>query len=168
VIGRHIVVRSQLGELWIGDLDGGVLVGAGWQKLRSPGFLIKGFAASGIDDELWVAARGPAGQVSIGASQSGGPVLWRAARAEDGWRPALDTDLAWARPQPGSPWLFASGVDGTVRVLAAAEGVWRRFGTGTPPQVQPPSRFEVACRVPGQIELFTQSSTDDLVWTWWS
>jgi hypothetical protein len=168
VIGRHIVARSQQGELWIGDPKGGVFFGAGWQKLESPGFLVDAFAAGGSDDELWLAVRGPAGQVSIGESRSGGPVQWRPTTAESGWQPAVETDLAWVVPEPGSAWLFGSGIDSTVRVLVAADGVWRHFGSGAAPHVGTPSRLEVACRMPGQIEVFTQTSRDDLVWTWWS
>ena len=93
---------------------------------------------------------------------------WRPTTAEDGWRPAVATDLAWAVPEPGSAWLFASGADGTVRALAAADGIWRTFSSGTAPQVRAPSRLDVACRTPCQIEVFTQTSKDDLVWTWWS
>ncbi len=76
--------------------------------------------------------------------------------------------LGLGRPEPGSAWLFASGADGTVRTLAAAEGIWRTFSSGTAPQVRAPSRLDVACRTPCQIEVFTQTSKDDLVWTWWS
>ena len=93
---------------------------------------------------------------------------WRPTTAEDDWRPALETDLAWAVPEPGSAWLFASGVDGTVRVLAAPGEIWRTFSSGTAPQVRAPSRLDIACRMPCQIEVFTQTSKDDLVWTWWS
>ena len=91
------------------------------------------FAAGGSDDKLRLAVRGPAGQVSIGEHRSGGPVQWRPTTAEDGWRPAIETDLAWAVLEPGSAWLFASGADGTVRVLAAADGIWRAFSSGTAP-----------------------------------
>jgi len=144
VVGRQIVARSQQGELLIRDLEHVVLFGGGWQRLDSPGFAVQAFAAGGSDDQLRLAVRGPAGQVSIGERRSGGPVQWRPTTAEDGWRPAVATDLAWAVPEPGSAWLFASGADGTVRALAAADGT------------------------PCQIEVFTQTSKDDLVWTWWS
>jgi hypothetical protein len=168
VVGRQIVARSQQGELWIRDREQVVLFGGGWQKLDSSGFAVQAFAAGGSDDQLRLAVRGPAGQVSIGERRPGGPVQWRPTTAEDDWRPALETDLAWAVPEPGSAWLFASGVDGTVRVLAAADGIWRTFSSGTAPQVRAPSRLDVACRTPCQIEVFTQTSKDDLVWTWWS
>lgn len=88
--------------------------------------------------------------------------------AQDGWQPTRDTDLTWAEPAPGLAWLFASGADGTVRLLAAADGIWRAFGSGRAPKVRPPSRLDVANRIKGQIEVFTQTSEDDLVWTWWS
>ena len=168
VVGRQIVARSQQGELLIRDLEHVVLFGGGWQKLDSPGFAVQAFAAGGSDDQLRLAVRGPAGQVSIGERRSGGPVQWRPTTAEDGWRPAVETDLAWAVPEPGSAWLFASGADGTVRALAATDGIWRTFSSGTAPQVRAPSRLDVACRTPCQIEVFTQTSKDDLVWTWWS
>jgi hypothetical protein len=168
VVGRQIVARSQQGDLWIRDREQVDLFGGEWQKLDSPGFVVHAFAAGGSDDQLWLGARGPAGQVSIGERRSGGPVQWRPTAADDGWRPALETDLAWAVPEPGSAWLFASGEDGTVRALAAADGIWRAFGSGTAPHVRAPSRLDVACRMQGQIEVFTQTSGDTLVWTWWS
>ena len=168
VVGRQIMARSQQGDLLIRDREQLVLFGGGWQKLDSPGFVVRAFAAGGSDDQLRLAVRGPAGQVSIGERRSGGPVQWRPTTAEDGWRPAIDTDLAWAVPEPGSAWLFASGADGTVRALAVADGIWRAFSSGTAPQVRAPSRLDVACRTPGQIEVFTQTAEDDLVWTWWS
>jgi hypothetical protein len=71
-------------------------------------------------------------------------------------------------PESGSAWLFASGVDGTVRVLADSDGIWRNLGREMSPHVGTASRLEVACRMPGQIEVFTQTSKNDLVWTWWS
>jgi hypothetical protein len=168
VVGRQIVARSQQGELLIRDREQVDLFGGGWQKLDSPGFVVHAFAAGGSDDQLWLGVRSPAGQVSIGERRSGGPVQWRPTAAEDGWRPAVETDLAWAVPEPGSAWLFASGEDGTVRALAAADGIWRTFGSGTAPQVRTPSRLDVACRTQGQVEVFTQTSEDNLVWTWWS
>jgi hypothetical protein len=168
VVGRQIVGRSRQGELWIRDREQVVPFDGGWQKLNSPGFAVQAFAAGGSDDQLRLAVRGPAGQVSIGERRSRGPVQWRPTTAEDDWRPALETDLAWAVPEPGSAWLFASGADGTVRVLAAPGEIWRPFSSGTSPQVRAPSRLHVACRTPGQIEVFTQTSEDDLVWAWWS
>lgn len=168
VVGAQIVARSQQGGLMIRDRVQVFLLGGGWQKLDSPGFVVRAFAAGGSDDQLWLAARGPAGQVSIGERRSGGPVQWRPTAAEADWRPVLETGLAWAVPEPGSAWLFASGTDGTVRVLAAADGIWRTFSAATGPQVRARSRLDVACRTTGQIEVFTQTSEDDLVWTWWS
>ena len=168
VIGRQIVALSRQGELWSRDLERGVLFGGGWQKVDSPGFAVHGFAAGGSDDEVRLAVRGPTGQVSIGECRSGGPVHWRPTTAEDGWQPAVETDLAWAVPESGSGWLFASGADGTVRVLAAPDEIWRPFSSSTTPQLRAPSRLHVACRTPGQIEVFTQNSKSDLIWTWWS
>jgi hypothetical protein len=168
VIGRQIVALSRQGELWIRDLERGVLFGGGWQKVDSPEFAVHAFAAGGGDEELRLAVRGPAGQVSIGKCRLGGTVHWRPTTAVDGWQPAVETDLAWAVLEPGSVWLFASGADGTVRVLAATDGTWRHFGSGTAPRVPTRSRLEVACRTPGQTEVFTQTATGDLVWTWWS
>ena len=168
VVGGQIVAQSQQGELWIRDHDHGVQFVDGWQMLDSPGFAILAFAAGGSDDQLRLAVRGPAGQVSIGERRSGGSVQWRPTTAEDDWRPALETGLAWAVPEPGSAWLFASGVDGKVRVLAVADGIWCAFSAGAAPQVCVPSRLDVACRTPGQIEVFTQTSENNLVWTWWS
>jgi len=101
-------------------------------------------------------------------SSTGGPVQWRPTKAQDDWQPAVETDLAWAVPEPGSAWLFACGVDGAVRVLADSDGRWRDFGREAPPHGGTASRLEVACRMPGQIEVFTQPSKNDLVWTWWS
>jgi hypothetical protein len=168
VVGSQIVARSKHGDLMIRDRAQVDLFGGGWQKLDSPGFVVRAFAAGRSDDQLRLAVRGPAGQVSIGERRSGGPVQWRPTTAEDGWRPAIETDLAWAVPEPASASLFASGADGTVRALAVADGIWRAFGSGTAPRVGAPSRLDVACRTPGQIEVFTQTSEDDLVWTWWS
>jgi hypothetical protein len=168
VIGRKIVARSQQGELWIRDLEGVAFFGTAWQKLDSPGFAVEDISAGGSDDDLWLAVRGPAGQVSIGESRSGGSVQWRPTTAEDGWRPATETHLAWAVSEPGSAWLFGSGADGSVRVLAAAEGIWRAFGSGAPPEVGVQSRTSVACRTPNQIEVFTETADHELVWTWWS
>ena len=168
VTGRTIVARSQQAELWIRDLESSVLFGGGWQKLDTPGFAVHAFSIGGSDDELRLAVRGPAGQVSIGESRSGSPVQWRPTRAEDDWQPAVETDLAWAVPEPGSASLFASGVDGTVRVLTDSDSIWRDFGRGMLPHVGTASRLEIACRMPGQVEVFTQTSKNDLVWTWWS
>jgi len=162
------VALSRVGELWIQDLERSVLFGGGWQKVESPGFAVHALAASGSDDELRLAVRGPNGQVSIGEYRSAGPVQWRPTTSTDGWRPAAETDLAWAVLQPGSASLFASGADGTVRVLAATDNIWRPFGSGAAPRVPARSRLEVACRTPGQVEVFTQPATGDLVWTWWS
>jgi len=111
-----------------------VLFGGGWQTLDGAGFVVRAFAAAGSGVQLRLAVRGPAGQVSIGERRPGGPVQWRPATADDGWRPAIDTDLVWAVPAPESAWLFASGADGTVRVLSAAEGIWRAVSPDTAPK----------------------------------
>ena len=168
IVGRQIVARSQQRELFIRDLDHVVLLGGGWQKVNSPGFAVGAFAAGGSDERLLLAVRGPAGQVSIGERRSGEAVQWRPASSDDGWQPAIETGLAWAVPEPSSVWLFASGADGTVRTLAAADGIWRMLGSGAGPHVGAQSRIDAACRTPGQIELFTQNTRYELVWTWWS
>jgi hypothetical protein len=168
VIGRQIVALSQQGELWIRDLEGMLLFGGAWQKVNSPGFAVHAFAAGGTDDKVQLAVRGPSGEVSIGEYRSGEPVHWRSTTAVGGWRPAVETDLVWAVLEPGSVWLFTSGADGTVRVLSTTDATWLDFGSGTAPRVPTRSRLEVACRTPGQVEVFTQTATGDLVWTWWS
>jgi hypothetical protein len=164
VAGRQIVARSLQGTLWLRE---DVVLGGGWEELESPGFAVTSFAVSGGDDVLRIAVRGPAGQVSIGERRSGSPVLWRGTRADDGWRPALDTDLAWAEPDPGTFWLFATGVDGTVRGLTGGEGMWRPVDPGGR-QMGRPSRLAATCRTAGQIELFTETPERGLAWTWWS
>lgn len=168
VVGRQIVVLSRQGDLWIRNREQGDLFGSGWEKLDSPGFSVRAFAVGGSDDQLMLAARSPSGQVSIGERRSGGSVQWRSTTADDSWQPAIETDLAWALLEPGLAWLLASGADGTVRVLAATDRIWRAFRSETAPQVRAPSRLDVACRMQGQIEVFTQTIEDDLVWTWWS
>lgn len=168
VVGRQIVARSLQGDLVIRDRDHSVLFGGGWKTLDSPGFRVQAFAAGGSDDNLWIAVRGPAGQVRIGERRNDGVVQWRSATAADDWQPALDTELVWAMPEPASIWLFASGVDGTVRVLATSDATWRAVGSGRAPVVRSPSRLDVASRIAGQIEVFTRTSGGDLVWTWWS
>ena len=166
-VGRQIVARSQQGDILIRDSEEVVLFGSGWQPVNSPGFAVDAFAAAESGSQLLFAVRGPSGQVSIGVRQDGA-VQWRPTAAEDGWQPARDTDLVWAVTEPGSGSLFTSGADGTVRVLAAAEGIWRAFASGTAPAVSRPSRLEAACRTPGQIEVFAQTAANDLSWTWWS
>src|SRR4051812_29956799 len=91
-------------ELWIRDLELRMLFGGGWQQVDSPGFAVQAFAAGGSDDELRLAVQGPSGQVSIGESRSRGPVHWRPTTSVDGWRPAIESDLAWAVLEPGSAW----------------------------------------------------------------
>jgi len=165
VAGSQIVARTLPGDLVVRDQN--ILLG-GWRTLESPGFPVHAFSAVVSGDALWLAARGVAGQVSIGEGRSGESVQWRWTRAEDGWQPARDTDLTWAEPGAGYAWLFASGADGTVRFLAAADGIWRTVGSDTAPRLSAPSRLDVASRIPGQIEVFAQTSEDELVWTWWS
>ena len=163
------MARSQQGELWIRDLERGVFFGGGWQKVDSPGFAVHAFAAGGSDGELRLAVRGPTGQVSIGECRSGGPVHWRACngrgrmatRGRD--RPGLGGAGAWV------------GLSIRVRLRrhrASPRRRGRHSGAISVP-ARPStsvlhSRLEVACQTPGQIEVFTQASTDDLVWTWWS
>jgi hypothetical protein len=168
VVGQCIVARSRQNDIFIRDLADAVLLAGGWHEVDEPGFAVMGFAAAGSDGQVKVAARGPVGQVSIGEHRPGERVQWRSTRADDGWQPAVSTDLAWANPEPSSSWLFASGADGSVRVLADAEGVWRSFGGGTSPKAGDPSRIYAACRVTGQVEVFTQTVNDGLVFTWWS
>ena len=168
VAGHQIIARSVQGTLWTRDPRQVVLVGGGWRELANPGFIVRGLAVTGGDDLVRLAVRGPAGQISIGEQVAGGPVVWRAVVADDGWRPALETDLAWAEPDPGVAWIFATGSDGTVRGALAAEGVWRGIGEGDVAKTAAPSRLAATCRTAGQVELFSEAADHSLVWTWWS
>jgi hypothetical protein len=167
VVGQQIVARTQQGDLGVRDREQSIFLGSGWRTLESPGFPVHAFAAIGTADSLRLAARGGAGQVSLGDGSLAGPVHWRPTGAEDRWQPGRSTDITWAEPLPGLTWLFASGADGTMR-LAAGDGIWRAFGSGTAPRVTRSSRLDVAQRITGQIEVFTQTTEDRLVWTWWS
>jgi hypothetical protein len=145
-----------------------ILLGGGWQQLESPGFAARSFAASGTPELLRLAVQGFAGQVVLGARPSGGPVSWQATSADDAWQPAPGTDLVWAEPTAGSAWLFATGLDGSVRALAADERIWRPVGMGAASGTIAASRLAATCRTAGQIELFADTANHALSWTWWS
>jgi len=169
VVGGHIVALSTDGTLWIRHHDWVVLFGGGWQQLDGPGFPVRRFAATGTDDLLRLAVRGPAGQVSIGERTGAGALTWMRTSAPDGWRPAVSTDLVWAVPDQKTAWLFATGTDSTVRSVTrdatGGDAGWRPVGAGA--GTDPASSLAATCRAEGQIEVFAEAD-HHLTWTWWS
>ncbi|MDX3733373.1 hypothetical protein [Streptomyces caniscabiei] len=175
VAESHVVVRSTLGALWQWERDAvpGLPGSGGWTELGRPGYAVTRFAVASGGDELFLAATGAAGQVSLGRRRGGDPVEWVPATAEDDWRPHPDADVACVVPERGMAWALATGVDGTVRSASAEDGVWRRVGSAPGPSEVTGarrSRRQVAAviRMPGQVEVFADTPDGALSWTWWS
>ncbi len=167
VASAQLVALSDEGTLWAKDLREYLLGGpSGWQELPSPGFTVMGFAVTGSDALVRLAALGRAGQVAVGEHTPAGLVRWREIAVADGWRPALFRDPVWAEPEPGKAWVFCTGQDGTVRGALADDWVWRPVGSGDPPGRV--SALAVTCRTAGQVELFGELADGSLAWTWWS
>jgi hypothetical protein len=168
IVGRQLIACSQQGTLWIRDAELPLLLGGGWSPLESPGFSVRAFAATGSETSFRLAVQGPAGQIAVGERVSSGPIVWHPASADDGWQPSFGTDLTWAEPSADTAWLFATGRDGSVRALIAGEGIWRPVGLGDGPGTTAASRLAATCRTAGQIELFAQSTNNELFRSWWS
>ncbi|MFG2563227.1 hypothetical protein [Streptomyces sp. NPDC048496] len=167
VVGSHLIVRSVQGALWLRQRDQPVLFG-GWQALDGPGYAVARFALAGGEDDLFIAASGPAGQVSLGRRRGSDPVRWLLTKAEDGWRPRPGSDVSCVMPDPGVAWALATGVDGTVRSASFADGVWRPIGSGLSALGGSGGHLAATCRVPGQVEVFADTADGSLRWTWWS
>ena len=168
VVGGYVVARSLEGTLWGRHRDWVVLMAGGWENLGGPGFVVSRFAAGGVESDLLLAASGPVGQVSLGRRPGADPVAWVPTRADDAWRPRPGADLVWVTTDPGVHTAYVPGLDGTLRSATYADPVWRPVGRGTPPAGAPASRVAVTCRVPGQVEVFTETVDRSLSWTWWS
>ncbi|MBC2932947.1 hypothetical protein [Nocardioides sp. zg-1228] len=168
VVGGYVVASSVDGTLWGRHRDRVVLMAGGWENLGGPGFVVSRFDAGGVAGDLLLAASGPAGQVSLGRRPGADPVVWVPTRTDDAWRPRPRADLGWVTTDPGVHAVYVPGLDGTVRCATYADPVWRPVGRGTPPAGAPASRVAVTCRVPGQVEVFTDTVDRSLSWTWWS
>ncbi|WP_225804469.1 hypothetical protein [Streptomyces sp. NK15101] len=71
-------------------------------------------------------------------------------------------------PDPGTAWAFATGTDGTVRAASMTDGVRRPIGEGPAPEGGTGGRVAATCRIPGRIEVVTDTEEGLLRWTWWS
>jgi hypothetical protein len=168
VAGSYVVARSTQGTLWGRHRDWVVLLGGGWEDLGGPGFVVVRFAAGGTEGDLLIAASGAVGQVSLGRRTGADSVRWVPTRADDAWRPRPGADPVWVTSDPGVHTVHVPGVDGTVRCASYADPVWRAVGRGDPPAGGPSGRVAVTSRVPGQVEVFTDTQHRSLAWTWWS
>lgn len=168
VVGGYVVASSTQGGLWGRHRDWTVLLGGGWEDLGGPGFAVSRFAAGGVEGDVHIAASGPAGQISLGRRLDAAPVAWTAARADDAWRPRPGADPVWVTTDPGVHTVYVPGGDGTVRSATFSDPTWRPVGRGPHPPSGPTSTVAVTCRVPGQVEVFTDSASRSLVWTWFS
>lgn len=168
VAGRLLVARSVQGTLWLRHREWVVLFGGSWQALDGPGYAVARFAVAGTEDDLLLAATGPAGQVSLGRRRGEDPVRWLPTTADDGWRPRPGAEVTWVLPDPGVAWALATGVDGTVRSASSEDGVWRQVGSGRSPLGGSGGQVAATCRIPGQVEVFADTADRLLRWTWWS
>jgi hypothetical protein len=123
---------------------------------------------AGDGGEVLIAASGPAGRISLGRRRGADPVRWVPTQAEDGWQPRPGGEVTWALPDPGVAWAFATGTDGTVRSASATDGVWRPVGDGPTPAGGSGGQVAATCRIPGQIEVVSDTEDGLLRWTWWS
>ncbi|WP_314616000.1 hypothetical protein [Streptomyces stackebrandtii] len=174
--GECLVARSTLGGLWLRDPGAAVLFAGPWQELEGPGYAVTGCAVAGGGADLLIAASGHGGRVTLGRRRGGEPVRWLATRADDGWQPRPGGEVTWAFPEPGVGLAFATGTDGTVRSTSVTDGVWRPVGrvpgAGEGPNEGPGERsgggVVTVCRIPGQIEVISDTEEGLLRWTWWS
>ncbi|MFF0476567.1 hypothetical protein [Streptomyces sp. NPDC004284] len=166
--GGILVARSVLGTLWLWDLDALALSGGTWEELERPGYPVTRCAVAHDGGETLLAASGPEGRISLGRRRAGDPVRWLTTRAEDGWQPLPGGEVTWAVPDPGTAWAFTTGTDGTARAASVADGIWRPIGEGPVPEGGTGGRVAATCRIPGQIEVVTDTEEGLLRWTWWS
>jgi hypothetical protein len=180
VAGARLVALAADGVLWTRRRDALPFLSGAWRALAGPGFPVTRFAVAGAEDQfltqsegrMYLAARGGSGEIRVGVMSADG-VGWTQIGAADGWRPAPASDLTWVSPGPERWWLFACGVDGSVRSLTCVDGVpsadgWQPIGmAATAMTVSPSAALATVSRSPGQIEVFAQTAKG-VAWTWWS
>ena len=174
VAGGQLLALADDGSLWCRSLTSTFVLGDGWRRLEGPGFRVTRMAVGGTADRLHLAVGASTGQVSVGERAASGPVTWVAPAPPDGWTPAPTTDLVWARPGPGQWWLFACGIDGSVRSVIRSDNdssaaTWQTVGAAaTAVALNPAGLLAATCRAKGMIELFAETSSGGLSWAWWS
>jgi hypothetical protein len=134
---------------------------AGWQRVTEPGFAVTRFAVGG-GGPVHLAVLGTTGEVRTCSYEGTSPPRWSSADTVD-----VDTSLAWAQPTADVAWLFACGADGTVGYLS--DSTWVPAGTTDSRVAMSPSGgLAAACRAIGQVEVFSQARTGELMRAWWS
>ncbi len=177
VSGGHLFALDDHRRLWVGALDDtDVKVTPSWKQLTDDLTNITNFSVAQKGSVFMILISTIRGEIKAAAfSSPDSPVFWERIGEASNFLPILGAKLAWAVPTEGHLDIFTAGADGKIYTTYwEAQAGWEKEHwniidpNGHHFEVSATSGMFAVNRVNNQIEVFS-NSTDNQIWkTWWT